>query len=188
MASPLHSDSAVLCKSGHTFTHAGMRYRQLLSRCAGPFRASAGPSIERISRGFPHSWCESRQAQVIQKIGKQSKELKPHSGKRVLVRAGAFVFCERNSGTMRFQVEASPAGTLPVEQAAIMLAMHCLVRGQMPCDYTVLVSPREALLDTVERLADELLEAGHAIRCDRGLTSREHEVFDGVLRNLSNKE
>jgi DNA-binding CsgD family transcriptional regulator len=125
---------------------------------------------------------------VILKISKQRKELKPLSGKKVLVRAGAFVFCERDSGTMRFQVEASPTGTLPVEQAASMLAMHCLVRGQMPQDYTVLVNPQEGLFDTVGRLADALLEAGHAIRCDRGLTSREREVLDRVLRSLSNKE
>lgn len=89
---------------------------------------------------------------------------------------------------MRFQVEASATGTLPLEQAASMLAMHCLVRGQTPRDYTVLVRPREGLLDTVGPLADELLEAGHAIDCDRGLTSREHEVLHCVLRSLCNKE
>ena len=110
------------------------------------------------------------------------------TGKTALVRPGAFVFCERESGTMRFQVEASPAGQLPVEQAASMLAMHCLVHGLTPCDYTVLVSPQKALLHTVERRADELLKAGCAIRCDRGLTSREREVLDGVLSNLCNKE
>lgn len=69
-----------------------------------------------------------------------------------------------------------------------MLAMHCLVRGQTPQDYTVLVSPEQELFDTVGHLAHELLEAGHAIRCDRGLTAREREVLDGVLRSLSNKE
>jgi DNA-binding CsgD family transcriptional regulator len=142
-----------------------------------------------VSRGCQHRWRGSQQAYIILKISKQRK-LKPLSGKKVSLCPGAFVFCERDSGTMRFQVEASSAGTLPVEQAASLLAMHCLVRGQTPRDYTVLVkvNPQEGLLDTVGRLAGELLEAGHAICCDKGLTAREREVLDGVLRSLSNKE
>jgi DNA-binding NarL/FixJ family response regulator len=77
---------------------------------------------------------------------------------------------------------------LPVERAASLLAMHCLVRGQAPSDYTVLVVPRASLLDPVGRRAQELLDAGRAIGSEVRLSPREREVLEGVLRNLSNKE
>src|SRR2546429_6438717 len=38
-----------------------------------------------------------------------------------------------------FHVQAGPDGRLPVDQAAGLLAMHCLIRGQSPSDYAVLV-------------------------------------------------
>jgi len=101
---------------------------------------------------------------------------------------GAFVFCERASGAARFEVEAAPEGTIPIERAASLLAMHCLVRGQTPADYTVLVVPRASLLDSVGRRAQELLDAGRAIGSEVRLSPREREVLECVLRNLSNKE
>jgi DNA-binding CsgD family transcriptional regulator len=76
-----------------------------------------------------------------------------------------------------------------VEQAASLLAMHCLVRRQVPLDYTVLVVPRgRLLLDPVGRRAQELLEAGRAIGPEIRLTAREREVLDCVVRALSNKQ
>lgn len=114
--------------------------------------------------------------------------MKKLSEKEPQVSTGAFVFCERDSGAVQFQVQAMSNGALPVEQAASMLAMHCLVRGQMPCDFIMLAKPPRDLFDTVGRRADELLKAGWAISCERTLTSREREVLDYVLRSLSNKE
>lgn len=66
--------------------------------------------------------------------------------------------------------------------------MHCLVRGQVPSDYTVLVVPRASLLDSVGQRAQELLDAGRAIGSEVRLSPREREVLECVLRNLSNKE
>ena len=77
---------------------------------------------------------------------------------------------------------------MPIERAASLLAMHCLVRGQTPTDYTVLVVPRASLLDSVGRRAQELLDAGRAIGSEVRLSPREREVLECVLRNLSNKE
>ena len=77
---------------------------------------------------------------------------------------------------------------MPVERAASLLAMHCLVRGQAPSDYTVLVVPRMSLLDPVGQRAQELLDAGRAIGTEVRLSPREREVLECVLRNLSNKE
>jgi len=101
---------------------------------------------------------------------------------------GAFVFCERISGTMRFQVDASPDGSLPLDQAAGLLAMHCLVRGQVPADYTVLVAPRKSLLDPVEVRSKQLLDSWHEFRSDVKLSPREQNVLECLLGYLSNKE
>jgi len=90
---------------------------------------------------------------------------------------------------VRFQVQATPDGTVPVEWAAGLLAMHCVVRGQKPCDYTVLVVPRDGLTESVDQRAEELLEAGRAtIGCQAQVTRREGEVLQCLLRHESNKE
>ncbi len=104
------------------------------------------------------------------------------------VRPGAYVFCERVSGAMRFQVEASADGDLPIEQAASLLAMNCLVRGHSPADYTVLVVPRGTLLTPVGERAKQLLGAWREFGSDVELSGREKEVLECVLLNLANKE
>ena len=115
-------------------------------------------------------------------------ELHTLAEKEAPVRPGAFVFCERVSGAMRFQVEAAENGTLPVEQAASLLAMNCLVRGHTPYDYTVLVVPCGSLLDPVGQRAKELLGAWREFGCGVDISHREKEVLECVLLNLSNKE
>jgi len=78
---------------------------------------------------------------------------------------------------------------LPVEEAASLLAMHCLVHAQAPHDYTVLVVPRGKLLDPVGRRAQQLLAAGRtAAGSNVHLSPRQREVLDCLLRDLSNKE
>jgi DNA-binding CsgD family transcriptional regulator len=131
---------------------------------------------------------DSGRGEVALTKGKQKKILKSFPVKGELVRPGAFVFCERESGKTRLQVEASQDGTLPVERAASLLAMICMARGQTPAEYTMLVVPQGCLLGPVERRASELLEAGRKVRFDISLTSREHEVLQWVLRSMSNKE
>jgi len=128
------------------------------------------------------------QREVILNKVKQTSSLKAVQAKTTPVRPGAFVFCERVSGAMRFKVEADHAGSLPVERAASLLAMHCLVRGLTPCDYTVLVVPRGTLLDSVGQRAQELLDLGRAIGTGVRLSPREQEVLECVLLNKSNKE
>lgn len=90
---------------------------------------------------------------------------------------------------MRFQVKATPDGTVPVEWAAGLLAMHCVVRGQQPDDYTVLVVPREGVPDSITERAQELLQASRAtIGYQARVTRRESEVLECVLKHQSNKE
>jgi DNA-binding NarL/FixJ family response regulator len=99
-----------------------------------------------------------------------------------------YIFCEKETGAARFQVRASADGTLPLEEAASLLAMHCLVRGQSPHDYQVMVRAVGSLFERVTMKARQLLEAGRAIACPVNLSRREKEVLEGVLENLANKE
>lgn len=108
--------------------------------------------------------------------------------KEVSFRPETFVFCERSSGAVRFRVQAEPDGGMPVEQVAGLLAMHCLVRGQAPEDFEVMVIARESLLQTVAERAEQLLAAGRAIGAGVKISRREQEVLDGILQNLANKE
>jgi DNA-binding CsgD family transcriptional regulator len=96
--------------------------------------------------------------------------------------------CERSSGAARFRVEADPDGSMPVEKIAGLLAVHCLVRGQAPEDYEMMVVPRESLLDAAAERAQELLAAGRALGAGVKVSRREQEVLDCILQGSSNKE
>ena len=100
----------------------------------------------------------------------------------------SFVFCERCSGAVRFRVDAESDGSLPVEKVAGMLAMHCLVRGQSPEDYELMVVTRQSLLLQVADRAKQLLEAGRALGAGVKVSRREQEVLDGILQHHTNKE
>jgi DNA-binding CsgD family transcriptional regulator len=100
----------------------------------------------------------------------------------------SFVLCERSTGAVRFRVEAEPDGSMPVEKIAGLLAVHCLVRGQAPEDYELMVVPRESLLDAAAERAQELLAAGRALGAGVKVSRREQEVLDCILQSLSNKE
>ncbi|HEV2521507.1 MAG TPA: LuxR C-terminal-related transcriptional regulator [Candidatus Acidoferrales bacterium] len=89
---------------------------------------------------------------------------------------------------MRFHVQAGPDGSVPVEKIAGLLAVHCLVRGQAPQDYELMVVPQASLLDAAAERAQELLAAGRAFGAGVKVSRREQEVLDGILQHLSNKE
>ena len=70
-----------------------------------------------------------------------------------------YFFYEKNTGVSHFHVEAGNDGQFPVEQAAGLLAMHCLVRGQSPRDYVVMV---QAAQDSLEGLTEKAV--WHVVR------------------------
>jgi len=100
----------------------------------------------------------------------------------------SFALCERISGAVLFRIEADSDGKLPIEKTAGLLAVHCLVRGQAPEDYEVMVVARDSLLQAVAERAQQLLAAGRAIGTGIRISPREREVLNGILRNLTNKE
>jgi DNA-binding NarL/FixJ family response regulator len=99
-----------------------------------------------------------------------------------------YLFYEKSSGTAHFHVEAGPTGELPVDHAAGLLAMHCMVRGQSPSDYLIMVPTAPENLNELTDKAQRLLDAGQSVKTNVKLTRREKEVLDGILRSLANKE
>jgi DNA-binding CsgD family transcriptional regulator len=99
-----------------------------------------------------------------------------------------YFFHDKNTGVSHFHVEAGPDGRFPVDQAAGLLAMHCLVRGQSPADYVVMVEAETDILEGLTEKAEKLLQAGHSVTGPVKLTRREEEVLGGVMRSLANKE
>ncbi len=99
-----------------------------------------------------------------------------------------YFFYEKNTGVSHFHVEAGPDGQFPVEEAAGLLAMHCMVRGQSPKDYVVMVQAAHDSLEGLAEKAEKLLQAGHSVGSSVKLTRREEEVLGGVMRSLANKE
>jgi DNA-binding NarL/FixJ family response regulator len=99
-----------------------------------------------------------------------------------------YLFYEKSSGTAHFHVEAGPSGELPVDHAAGLLAMHCMVRGQSPSDYLIMVPTAPENLNELTDKAQRLLDAGQSVKTNVKLTRREKEVLDGILRSLANKE
>ena len=102
--------------------------------------------------------------------------------------ASIYLFYEKASGTAHFHVEAGPGGELPVDHAAGLLAMHCMVRGQSPSDYLIMVPTAPENLGELTDKAQKLLDAGQSVKTSVKLTRREKEVLDGILRSLANKE
>ena len=99
-----------------------------------------------------------------------------------------FFFYEKNTGVAHFHVQAGPDGRFPVDQAAGLLAMHCVVRGQTPSDYVVMVQADVEALEGLNEKASKLLEAGQSVRSRVNLTRREEEVLSGLMKSLANKE
>jgi DNA-binding CsgD family transcriptional regulator len=99
-----------------------------------------------------------------------------------------YFFYEKNTGVSHFHVEAGQDGAFPVDQAAGLLAMHCMVRGQSPGDYVVMVQAEDEALEGLSEKAVALLQAGNSVHSQLKLTRREKEVLSGLMESLANKE
>jgi DNA-binding CsgD family transcriptional regulator len=122
------------------------------------------------------------------KVIRRSDESRHITDSRVAFPRQLYFFYEKNTGVSHFHVEAGPDGRFPVDQAAGLLAMHCLVRGQSPTDYIVMIEAETDILEGLKEKAEKLLQAGHSVTGSIKLTRREEEVLGGVMRSLANKE
>jgi len=122
------------------------------------------------------------------KVIRRSEQPHQLSSPRPTLSRELYFFYEKNTGVSHFHVEAGPDGQFPVEQAAGLLAMHCMVRGQSPRDYVVMVQAPPDSLEGLAEKAEQLLQAGRSVGSSIKLTRREEEVLGGVMRSLANKE
>ena len=117
-------------------------------------------------------------------------KLNAASGDRVNVQPEAFVFCERESGAMRFS-RARPRQKEPCLWSGPPGFWRCTAwcEGSSPAITPVLVVPSGGLPDAIGQRAEELLEASQATISYRArLTRREGEVLQCLLRHESNTE
>jgi len=120
--------------------------------------------------------------------GHKRFEHEPPPGEPFQVHPKAFIFLDKQTGTPRFEVKAGADGRLPVDQAVYLLAMHCLVRGQAPKDFEVMVSADEDFIGSLAPRARKLVHTCLASAAPVPLSGRQQEVLRGVLQNLTNKE
>jgi DNA-binding CsgD family transcriptional regulator len=115
-------------------------------------------------------------------------KLVQHDKKQDSNKPNVFVFCEASTGVAQFRTESTADPESTVERVAGLLAMQCLVRGQNPQDFQVLVPAEKALMGRLVSRAEELLEEGRSIACPASLSPRQKEVLHSVLSNRANKE
>jgi DNA-binding CsgD family transcriptional regulator len=111
-----------------------------------------------------------------------------HEKKQDSNKPNFFVFCETSTGVAQFRTESTADPEATVERVAGLLAMQCLVRGQNPTDFQVLVPAETALMGRLVSRAEELLHEGRSISCPASLSPRQKEVLHSVLSNRANKE
>lgn len=112
----------------------------------------------------------------------------PQERKRAVNQANQFVFCEKSTGVAQFRAGSNADFELTVERIAGLLAMQCLVRGQNPDDFEVLVPAERSLVDRIISRAQELLNEGRASACPASLSLRQREILHSVICNKANKE
>jgi DNA-binding CsgD family transcriptional regulator len=122
------------------------------------------------------------------KVIRRSEHPRQLTNSRSAFPRDVFFFYEKSTGVAHFHVDAGPDGRFPVDQAAGLLAMHCMVRGQTTSDYVVMVQADDEMLEGLSEKADKLLEAGKSVRSQVKLTRREEEVLAGLMKSLANKE
>jgi DNA-binding CsgD family transcriptional regulator len=115
-------------------------------------------------------------------------KLIPQEKKQVPSKPNVFVFCETTTGVAQFRTESNADPESTVERVAGLLAMQCLVRGQNPNDFQVLVPAEQSLMGRLVSRAEELLEEGRSVACPASLSPRQREVLHSVLSNRANKE
>lgn len=99
-----------------------------------------------------------------------------------------FVFCDKATGATHFRGTSVDDQQCTMERISGLLAMQCLVRGQDPRDFEVMVPAEGFFVDQLVARAQELLEAARTVAGPATLSARQREVLHSVMENRANKE
>lgn len=78
---------------------------------------------------------------------------------------------------------------MPTEQAASLLAIHCVARQQQPRDFDVMVAAGVDLVEGITGRAHKLIRSCSGFKiAGMPLSRRQNEVLAAIAQNLSNKE
>lgn len=122
-----------------------------------------------------------KKVRVFPRLCEPKNKLEPEPSK-------LFVFCEKESGAAQFRAESTADLDCAVERLAGIFAMQCLVHGQNPSDFVVLVPADGALTERLMSRANDLLAQGRAVSSPASLSPRQREILDGIMNKLANKE
>jgi DNA-binding CsgD family transcriptional regulator len=109
-------------------------------------------------------------------------------GNGFLVHPKLFIFFDKKTGTRRFEVAAGEDGSMPIDQAVSLLAIHCVARQQMPRDFGVMIGIGKDLVDGLVGGAVRLMRTCAVGRTPVPLSRRQREVLNGIVQNQTNKE
>ncbi len=122
-----------------------------------------------------------KKLRAFQKLVQQQK-------KREANLSNLFVFCEKKTGVAQFRAVANADYDCTVERIAGLLAMQCLVRGQNPGDFEIMVPAQASFVERLVTRAQDLLKEGRAAAYPASLSERQREVLHSVIDNRANKE
>ncbi len=124
---------------------------------------------------------------IVERVGIFPK-LVPQQKRLVEDHPELFMFCDGRNGSTQFRVERDSSLDCTIETLAGTLAVHCLVRGQAPEDFTVFVPAENAFVERLRSRARKLLIEGRTHSGSVSLSARQKEILNFVVRNQANKE
>ena len=98
------------------------------------------------------------------------------------------VFCEKTTGAAQFCSDSNGTPESTLERLASLLAMQCLVRGNDPHDFAVLVPAERQFTNRLVARAQELLHVGRSAATPASLSARQREILHSVICHRANKE
>ena len=99
-----------------------------------------------------------------------------------------FVFCEKATGVAQFRAQTYAGSENTLERIASLFAMQCLVRGEDPDDFAVLIPADSSLSGQLISRTKDLLDQGREASNPKSLSPRQTEILRSVLCNRANKE
>ena len=98
------------------------------------------------------------------------------------------VLCERSAGLAQSGDESGVSSTNSFERIAPILVKQCLVTGQDPANFLLLVAADDDFVDAIRSRAKQLLKQVRTGSAFESLSPRQCDVLLCVARHQSNKE